>query len=168
MKKELQAAAELYESFREKKPKRIGNIKFDLPKAVAIIGHVDLIGYRTTHGKKVVYYKHDFAEGSRPLFCVSADGRQLLLLGGRFKFTDRGIVDRDAKGKEIENPAHGAPLSNPKSREKPTGRYAPDLSRICSCGHRLGQHIADAKVSEAECTVAGCDCLGFRGHAPSV
>jgi len=106
----LQAAAELYESFREKTPRRIGDIKFDLPKAVAIIGHVDQIGYRTTHGKKVVYYKHEFSKGSRPLFCVSADGRQLLLLGGRFKFTDRGIVDRDAKGSEIDNPQHGDPI----------------------------------------------------------
>jgi len=34
----------------------------------------------------------------------------MLLLGGRFKFTERGIVDRDISGKEIENTAHGTEL----------------------------------------------------------
>jgi hypothetical protein len=38
---------------------------------------------------------------------VSSDGKTLLLLGGRYQFTERGIVDKDAKGREIENKKHG-------------------------------------------------------------
>jgi hypothetical protein len=161
--KDLRAAVELYSNFREKKPKRLKVVNIDIPTVTACIGHVEKIWYTTTHGKEAVLYEHPFAPGSRPLLAVSSDGRQLLLLGGRFKFTERGIVDRDADGKEIENPQHGRVL-NPTNRERPTGRYAPDLSRICSCGHRLGQHLAEGKVSEAECTVPNCHCEGFRGH----
>jgi len=97
----------LYESFREKKPRKAAVVKYNTPEVAACIGYVEYIGYRTTHGKEVKLYQHDFAPGSRPLLAVSPDGRQLLLLGGRYKFTDRGIVDRDAKGREIENTAHG-------------------------------------------------------------
>jgi hypothetical protein len=109
-KKDLHAAVALYSSFREKNPKRLKIVNIDIPTVVAVIGHCESIDYTTTHGDKVVLYRHDFAQGSRPLLAVSADGRQLLLLGGRFKFTERGIVDRDAKGQEIENTAHGTTL----------------------------------------------------------
>jgi hypothetical protein len=77
------------------------------------MGYVEGIDYRTTHGKKVELYHHDFAPGSRPLLCVSSDGRQVLLLGGRYKWTDRGIVDRDHKDREIENEGHGRTI-NPR------------------------------------------------------
>jgi len=106
-KADLRAAVELYESFREKTPRRLSVINFEVPAAVACIGHVEAIDYRTTHGSKLALYNHKFAKGSRPLLCVSADGRCLLLLGGRYRFTERGIVDRDASGAEIENARHG-------------------------------------------------------------
>ncbi len=105
--RDMRAAVKLYEDFREKKPRKIKKIPFAIPRVAVDIGYVEFIGYRTTHGRKLTLYKHDFAAGSRPLMCVSPDGRQLLLLGGRYRFTQRGIVDRDAKGREIENAAHG-------------------------------------------------------------
>lgn len=110
LKKAIGAAVALYESFREARPRKIGAVKFAVPQAVAVIGYVEGIDYKTTHGKKVTLYHHDFAPGSRPLLTVSADGKQLLLLGGRYQFTERGIVDRDHRGREIENPAHGKDL----------------------------------------------------------
>ncbi len=100
-------AARLYESFREDVPRRVKKFGFAPPRIVVDIGYVEFIGYRTTHGRKVTLYQHDFAPGSRPLLCVSPDGRQLMLLGGRYQFTERGIVDRDVQGQEIDNPAHG-------------------------------------------------------------
>jgi len=103
-------AIKIYKDFREKNPQTLSVFEVDVPSAVACIGHVESIDYRTTHGKKLALYRHDFSPGSRPLFCVAADGRSLWLLGGRFKFTERGIVDRDAKGREIENVAHGTEL----------------------------------------------------------
>ena len=105
-------AVKIYRDFREKTPTKIAVAHFAVPRAVACIGHVESIDYRTTHGKKLALYRHDFAAGSRPLFCVSADGSQLLLLGGRFKFTERGIVDRDRHGNEIENTAHGLDIDD--------------------------------------------------------
>ena len=115
---EMRRAAKLYESFRERTPQRIKKIGVNPPPRIAVdIGYVEYIGYRTTHGKKLTLYQHDFAPGSRPLLCVSPDGRQLLLIGGRYVFTERGIVDRDIDGREIDNPDHGAVMrSNPRRR----------------------------------------------------
>jgi hypothetical protein len=112
----------IYESFREKKAhNKVAVVQMDVPTLCAIVGHVEAIetngqghvtsiDYRTTHGRKLTLYRHDFTQGSRPLLCVSPDGRQLLLLGGRYRFTHRGIVDLDAKDREIENTAHGTKL----------------------------------------------------------
>lgn len=122
----VKAAVKLYESFRERKPRRIGHASFKVPAAVACMGYVEGIDYRTTHGKKVTLYHHDFAPGSRPLLAVSSDGKQLLLLGGRYQFTERGIVDKDAKGREVENAGHGKTI-NPrrkKSRKRNPGESA--------------------------------------------
>ena len=53
---------------------------------------------------------------------MSADGETLLLLGGRFQFTEQGIVDRDARGNLITEPEHGKPIRNPKhAKQKRTG-----------------------------------------------
>jgi hypothetical protein len=108
LKRAIRAAVKLYRDFREATPKKLGVVNFDVPDAVMVIGHVDEICYTTTHGKKTVSYRHPFQEGSRPLLVASSDGKQLLLLGGRYKFTDRGIVDRDAKGNLVFDPDHGA------------------------------------------------------------
>lgn len=108
LRKKIRAAIQLYRDFRERVPKRIRMLDFEVPQAVMVIGHVDEILYTTTHGKKVVSYRHPFQDGSRPLLCASSDGRQLMLFGGRYKFTDRGIVDRDAEGNLVFDPDHGA------------------------------------------------------------
>lgn len=121
MKRELRQAVALYESFREARPRKLGKVRFDVPKVVAVIGHVEGIDYRTTHGKKVTLYHHDFAPGSRPLLCTSSDGKQLLLLGGRYHFTERGIVDKDHKGDERPDPKHGRYV-NPRG-----GKYLDQL-----------------------------------------
>ena len=107
MKRAIAQAVALYESFREKRPKRLSVVQFKVPEAVAVIGHVEGIDYRTTHGTKLTLYHHDFEPGSRPLLCVSGDGRQLMLLGGRYQFTEQGIVDNDPSGRLITNPEHG-------------------------------------------------------------
>lgn len=117
LKREIGQAVSLYESFREASPRRVAKIRVKPVKAVAIIGYVEAVDYRTTHGKKVELYRHDFAAGSRPLLAVSADGKQLLLLGGRYQFTEQGIVDKDASGKLITNPGHGKAI-NPRGRRK--------------------------------------------------
>ncbi len=101
MKKELRKAYKLYSEFREETPKRGRRIEFHLPKAVMVMGTVRAISYDTTRRGKTELYKHDFAPGSRPLLCASGDGR-LFLIEGRYHVTDRGIVDLDGSGREIE------------------------------------------------------------------
>lgn len=115
VRKAIGQAVALFESFRERKPQRMGTLRFKVPKAVACMGYVEGVDYRTTHGKKLTLYHHDFAPGSRPLLCVSADGKQLLLVGGRYQWTARGIVDKDAKGRDVENAGHGKTI-NPRRK----------------------------------------------------
>lgn len=107
LKTKIRAAIKLYRDFREKEPKRLTTLNFDVPAAVMVIGHVDEIWYTTSHGKKKVEYRHPFQNGSRPLLCASSDGKQLMLFGGRYKFTDRGIVDRNPDGTLNFDPRHG-------------------------------------------------------------
>jgi hypothetical protein len=93
----------LYKEFREAKPKRGRVIELELPKAVMIMGNVQFIGYDTTRKGKTELYKHDFAPGSRPLLCADPKTGALFIIEGRYHVTERGIVDLDANGKEIDD-----------------------------------------------------------------
>lgn len=92
--RELNAAVELFQKFREAKPRRVRVARFKVPKVCMVIGEMDFVGYTTSHAKKRARYRHDFSRAARPLLCASADGRQLLIFGGNYDFTRDGIVDR--------------------------------------------------------------------------
>lgn len=109
-KKDFRGAFKLHEDFRELPPDKALRMKVNLPKALMSMGHVEAICYRTTHGHASVLYKHDFAPGSRPVLAAGPKRNQLFLLGGRYHVTDRGIVDLDAHGRELDDPKHGKPL----------------------------------------------------------
>lgn len=100
---DLKRAARLFSRFREAPPRRARTVRVKLPSAVAVIGHVTAIEYDTTHKGKSHLYRHDFAPGSRPLLCAGTKDGQLYLIEGRYHVTDRGIVDLDAQGNEIED-----------------------------------------------------------------
>ena len=110
-KKDFRGAFKLAEDFREKTPTRARKVSYSIPRVLMIMGHVEFIGYRTTHGQQLVLYKHDFAPGSRPQLAAGPKRNQLFLIGGRYRVTDRGIVDLDAKGQEIDDPGHGEDLN---------------------------------------------------------
>lgn len=57
------------------------------------IGSVTGIMYLTRRDGKTEQYFHRFAKESRPQLVVTPDGKRLELLGGAFRFTERGIVD---------------------------------------------------------------------------
>lgn len=101
--REIAAASSIYRKFRERSPRRGRVVRMVLPKAVAVIGFVEFIGYSTSHKGRAKLYKHDFAPGSRPYLCVEPARGQLFLIGGRYRFTDRGIVDRGPRGQEIDD-----------------------------------------------------------------
>jgi hypothetical protein len=92
-------AALIYERFTGHYADEAQRVNFKVPRAVAEIGTCDGILYTTVRDGKTEHYKHEFAATDKPLMCVSEDGRQLLLIGGRYKFTARGIVDTSDKSK---------------------------------------------------------------------
>lgn len=101
--KSQREAVDLFRNFREKTPTRAKRITLDVPDALMIMGHVEFIGYRTTHGNRSVLYKHSFAKGCRPLLAAGPEVGQVFLIGDRYHVTERGIVDLTADGREIED-----------------------------------------------------------------
>lgn len=107
--KSFRGAFKLHEQFREATPQRAIRKNVRIPKTLMQMGTVEYIGYRTTHSKsKVVHYHHDFAPGSRPMLCAGPGKNELFLLDGRYHVTDRGIVDLNAQGEEIDD-SHNPP-----------------------------------------------------------
>jgi len=103
VKQELKKALKLYADFREEKPRKGRHVEFDVPKVVMVMGNVKAIEYDTTMKRKTQLFRHDFAPGSRPLLCACGKTGQLYLIEGRYRVTERGIVDLDPKGREIED-----------------------------------------------------------------
>lgn len=98
---DLERAKRLYEQFREDEPRRARRVDFELPKALAVLGTCEFLGYMTTHRGKTTLYIHEFAPGSRPKLGAGTRPGQLLLVGGRFKVTELGITDLDRRGRVV-------------------------------------------------------------------
>lgn len=98
---DMRASAALYRGFREEEPRRVRAVRLKIPRAAAVMGKIEFIGYMTTHGRKTHLYVHQFATGSRPTFVAGAGRNQAFFIGGRYRVTDRGIVDFDAAGREV-------------------------------------------------------------------
>lgn len=92
--------AKLYQEFRERPPTRARSITVKLPKSVMVMGFCDAIQYRTTIDGKAMRFKHTFRKGSMPMLC--SDGKRVFLFGGRYRVTERGIVDLSPRGRELE------------------------------------------------------------------
>jgi hypothetical protein len=92
------AAADLRERFTGHPVTRGTVLRVDpIPEVVAQIGACTAICYSTVRDGKREQYIHEFAAKDRPKLCVSPDGRQILLIGGDYDFTERGIVDGSDK-----------------------------------------------------------------------
>lgn len=91
---DIRRAAEIYERFTGHDSEVIGKVDIpDLPSAVAVIGQCDGILYTTIRDGVVEKYIHRFRAADKPIFAISPDGKQIILVGGNYDFTDRGIVD---------------------------------------------------------------------------
>jgi hypothetical protein len=98
--REVRQAASLSRRFSGMEPRVAGTVNVArLPRTAISIGYIDAVDYETFRHGEVQRFRHVFKKHSRPLFCVSPDGRQLLMLGGAFRFTARGIVDRSRRRK---------------------------------------------------------------------
>lgn len=91
--KALQKDAQLIESFTGHKAEVFKKVTLPPPAKTGIaIGEVIGIIYRTL--REPENYIHRFRKKSRPLLAATHGGKQLILLGGAYLFTDRGIVDK--------------------------------------------------------------------------
>lgn len=96
----IRKAANLYERFSGHEAVEAGRIKVPkMPDVGVAVGVCDFIGYTTVRDGVVEKYIHRFKKSDAPYFVVSPDGKQLLLVGGRFTFTERGIVDKSDKSR---------------------------------------------------------------------
>lgn len=90
----LTAAAKLFEQFTGHDAEVIGEIELPPnPPEIAIIGECAAICYDTVRDGRRESYIHEFSKRDRPVLAVTPNGRHLLLVGGRYVFTERGIVD---------------------------------------------------------------------------
>lgn len=69
-------------------------MKVKTPRAALEVGSLDGVLYTTVRDGKVESYIHKFRKKSRPILAAGSDGRSLHVVGDKFEFTDRGIVDR--------------------------------------------------------------------------
>jgi hypothetical protein len=90
----LNQAANLYESFTGHDAGYIDKINLPIAREVVRVGPCDGILYSTVRDGKPEKYIHKFKKSARPLLVSSFDGRTLYLIGGSYKFTERGIIDR--------------------------------------------------------------------------
>jgi hypothetical protein len=101
---DVKRAQKLWRDFREEPVGRTRSVEIDIPRAAMVLGRCEFIGYVTTHKGKTYLYLHQFAKGSRPRLVAGTRRGQLLLVGGRFKVTDRGITDLDPAGRAVDAP----------------------------------------------------------------
>lgn len=95
IRKQFDKARKLYTAFSGHKAEPLAQIeKPTIPDVGIVIGYCDGLLYTTVREGEVEEYIHEFRKADRPLFVVSPNGDQLLLIGGNYDFTDRGIVDR--------------------------------------------------------------------------
>lgn len=91
----VRKAEKLFRDFTGHEPESVGSITIpDAPKVGIVIGDIEGIIYNTVRDGEFERYIHQFKESARPLFVVTPDGKQLLMVGGNFDFTERGIVDK--------------------------------------------------------------------------
>ena len=89
----LADAAQLYEDFTGHAADRVTMHKLpEMPREGLVFGTLVQVGYESERDGKL--YQHTFRERSRPLLVATHDGKMVLIVGGRYAFTDRGIVDR--------------------------------------------------------------------------
>lgn len=91
----VREAAQRFERFTGHKAESANVVPFPaMPREAFAIGSLVGVIYETVRDGERETYVHRFRKGSRPLLAATFDGTRLVIVGGRYRFTDRGIVDR--------------------------------------------------------------------------
>lgn len=97
---EVRKAASLFQRFSGHDAEPIGHMEIPpSPRVLVAIGELDALLYTTVRDGKREKYIHHFKHSDKPVFAVSPDGRSIHILGGRYRFTERGIVDTSDKSR---------------------------------------------------------------------
>jgi len=88
-------AAMLYAAFSGDTDIDVESVELDItpPDVVVLVGRVTGIAYETVRDGKLERYLHEFKQKASPMLCASSDGDAIYLVGGKYRFTERGIVD---------------------------------------------------------------------------
>jgi hypothetical protein len=89
----LSQAGKLLKDFSGHAPTEILRVPVKNIKRGLVIGTLDAVPYTTIRDGRTERYIHRFKADARPLLVASSDGRRLGIVGGRFQFTEAGIVD---------------------------------------------------------------------------
>lgn len=89
----IAAAARRLKRFSGHDAERVESVSFEVPETALKIGPCLGIMYETVRDGERIQYVHKFRRNSRPHLAASHDGKFLILLGGAYQFTERGIVD---------------------------------------------------------------------------
>ncbi len=90
---QLRAASRRYRGFTGRAPGALTKIPAPEPFKIGVaFGTLVEVVYQSERDGQL--YRHTFRKSSRPLVVASHDGKQVQIVGGRFAFTDRGIVDK--------------------------------------------------------------------------
>ncbi len=84
----------LFKDFRGDSPGSVRPVKVTIPKSGLCVGELDGVLYTTIRDGVTEKYQHKFRKQSRPLLVSSDDGLSLHIIGGKYEFTERGIVDK--------------------------------------------------------------------------
>lgn len=92
---QVRHASDLYREFSGHDADEYEMVKKPIiPDVLTVIGELEGVIYSTVRDDEHERYVHRFRKGSRPLLAVNPDGDQLFIIGGKYLFTDRGIVDK--------------------------------------------------------------------------
>lgn len=87
----IEKAARRFKAFRGREPHRGEILYLHDPGTIAlVVGELVGVWYRVNERERGRLHK--FNRSSRPLLCVSADGKQAFIVKGRWSFTPRGFV----------------------------------------------------------------------------
>lgn len=90
---ELDQADDLLNSFAGRSAREVLSIKEPPIRRGLVVGKLLGVMYATTRDGKKEKYCHEFKSQSQPLLVANHDGSRIGIVGGRYEFTERGIVD---------------------------------------------------------------------------
>lgn len=93
--RDFERAAALSESFTGHRAEPLARVNApSWPRVALLVGTLDGVLYTAVRDGQRGRYIHEFARRDRPLLLATPSGDQLLIYGGAYDFTERGIVDR--------------------------------------------------------------------------